>query len=93
MKTPEITLDKCEAQEEGVRGAWIDLPTDVSSLSDLGHQLGFVTNMTRLLAAHPRIGPIFRKLSTEILFGPGHLARREREMVGAVAAAAQDCHY
>jgi AhpD family alkylhydroperoxidase len=28
-----------------------------------------------------------------VMFAPGALARREREMIAAVAAAAQDCHY
>jgi len=27
------------------------------------------------------------------MFEPGHLSRQEREMVAAVAAAAQDCQY
>ena len=43
--------------------------------------------------AHDRLGPLFRQLFRELMFGPGHLDRREREMVAAVAAAAQDCHY
>jgi hypothetical protein len=49
--------------------------------------------MARLISAHPRIGPVFRQLSAELLFGPGAMTRAEREMVAAVAAAAQDCFY
>ena len=49
--------------------------------------------MSKLLIAHDRIGPLFRATFREIMFGAGHLDRREREMVASVAAAAQDCHY
>ena len=49
--------------------------------------------MPRLHMAHPRIGPLFGPLFREIMFGQGELSRAEREMVAAVAAAAQDCHY
>jgi hypothetical protein len=54
---------------------------------------GKVAHMSRLLAAHPLLGPAFRQLSAAVLFGPGALTRPEREMVAAVAAAAQDCVY
>jgi alkylhydroperoxidase family enzyme len=49
--------------------------------------------MGRLLAAHPAIGPAFNTLYSEIMRGPGHLSRQEREMVAAVASSAQDCYY
>jgi alkylhydroperoxidase/carboxymuconolactone decarboxylase family protein YurZ len=49
--------------------------------------------MNLLLSAHPRIGPAFWQLFSEIMFAPGALTRAEREMAAAVAAAAQDCHY
>ena len=49
--------------------------------------------MTRLILAHPRIGRAFAALFAQIMFAPGHLERREREMIAAVAAAAQDCRY
>jgi alkylhydroperoxidase/carboxymuconolactone decarboxylase family protein YurZ len=59
-----------------------------------GYNFGFVANMGRLLRTHPRIGPRFQALFGEIMFSPdGALNRREREMIAAVAAAAQDCHY
>jgi alkylhydroperoxidase/carboxymuconolactone decarboxylase family protein YurZ len=60
---------------------------------DHPYNFGFVANMGRLLAAHPRIGAAFQKLFAEIMFAPGALDRREREMVAAVAAHAQDCFY
>ena len=43
--------------------------------------------------AHQGIAPFFGALFGRIMFEPGALTRREREMVAAVAAAAQDCHY
>ena len=49
--------------------------------------------MTRLLLAHATIGPAFRALYAQVMFKPGSLSRSEREMVAAVAAAAQDCFY
>jgi alkylhydroperoxidase family enzyme len=49
--------------------------------------------MGRLIAAHPRTAPHFTRLFSAIMFDEGALTRREREMVAAVAAAAQDCHY
>ena len=57
------------------------------------YNFGFVTGMSRLLMAHTRIGPAFMALFGEIMFAPGALDRREREMVAAVTAAAQSCFY
>jgi alkylhydroperoxidase/carboxymuconolactone decarboxylase family protein YurZ len=77
--------------------AFIELPSDesVGSAAARGSQydFGFVANMGKLIRAHPRIGARFGALFAEIMFVPGALDRREREMVAAVAAAAQDCHY
>jgi hypothetical protein len=86
-----------EAQLE----AWVKLATEaeVRSAAPAGpHPYevfmgGVVSRMARLLMAHPRLGPAFRQLSAAVLFGPGALSRTERELVGAVAAAAQDCFY
>jgi alkylhydroperoxidase/carboxymuconolactone decarboxylase family protein YurZ len=52
-----------------------------------------VANMGRLLQTHPRIGPAFNQLLRQIMAEPGVLSHAERQMVAAVAAAAQDCHY
>ena len=57
------------------------------------YDFGFVAGMSRLLAGHPRIGPAFSALFAQVMFAPGALSRREREMIAAVTAAAQDCHY
>ncbi len=58
-----------------------------------GYDFGFVPAMGRLIGAHPGIAPFFGALFMRLMFGPGALERREREMVAAVAAAAQDCRY
>ena len=54
----------------------------------------FFPAMGRLIMAHGRIGAKFGALFSEVMFSEeGTLNRREREMVAAVAAAGQDCHY
>jgi alkylhydroperoxidase/carboxymuconolactone decarboxylase family protein YurZ len=57
------------------------------------YDFGFISGMGSLLAAHPRIGPAMQRAFAEIMFAPGALDRAEREMVAAVASAAQDCEY
>jgi hypothetical protein len=57
------------------------------------YDFGFITRMSRLLSAHPRIGKAMRAAFYEIMFAPGVLTRPEREMVAAVASAAQDCEF
>jgi len=54
---------------------------------------GFLPAMTRLVAAHGRIGPRLSALTAQVMFSPGVLEPCEREMIAAVAAAAQDCFY
>jgi hypothetical protein len=77
--------------------AYIELPdreaTDGARPADHPYDFGFVTGMSRLLIAHPRIGPVFLQLYAEIMFAPGALDRAEREFVAAVAASAQNCFY
>ena len=57
------------------------------------YEYGFVGEMSVLMNAHPLIGPALAELFMQVMFAPGALTRAEREMVAAVAAAAQDCHY
>jgi alkylhydroperoxidase/carboxymuconolactone decarboxylase family protein YurZ len=57
------------------------------------YDFGFFPAMGRLQMAHPRIALAFSNLFCEVMFAPGWLDRREREMIAAVTAAAQDCHY
>ena len=82
-----------------VPDAWVAMPseTEVRAVlppdADVPYDFGFLPAMFRLIMAHPRIAPFFGALFGQIMFEPGALSRREREMVAAVAAAAQDCHY
>ena len=79
--------------------AWVSIPTEEERRAQLppgpasGYDFGFLPAMGRLLAAHTSIGPLFGALFRQLMFEPGHLERQEREMIAAVAAAAQDCHY
>ncbi|HLZ29471.1 MAG TPA: hypothetical protein VKV73_19310 [Chloroflexota bacterium] len=81
------------------RQAWVALPSDAEIQAAMpaggasAYDFGFIMGMPRLRAAHRRISPFFGPLFREIMFGPGELSRAEREMVAAVTAAAQDCHY
>ena len=78
--------------------AWIELPGAQDMRPRPGgekhpYDFGFVANMGRLIAAHKGIGSAFGGLFAAIMFAPGHLDRREREMIAAVTATAQDCFY
>jgi alkylhydroperoxidase/carboxymuconolactone decarboxylase family protein YurZ len=77
--------------------AYVRLPTadEATAARPANHpyDFGFATGMSRLLMAHARIGPAFQALFAEIMFAPGALDRREREMIAGVASAAQFCHY
>jgi hypothetical protein len=78
---------------------FITLPTDdeMRARSQSGmkpnYNFGFVGGMSRLLAAHERIGKALQGAFYEMMFAPGALSRAEREMLAAVASAAQDCEY
>ena len=78
--------------------AWVKLPEPATirlaaERQNHPYDFGYVAGMARLIMAHPRIAPAFGALYASIMFAPGALSRAEREMVAAVAAAAQDCHY
>ncbi len=88
------------AHESHLSEAWVAIPTEAERRAQMppgvpagGYDFGFLPAMGRLLSAHHDIGPAFGNLFRAVMFGPGHLSRQEREMVAAVAAAAQDCHY
>jgi alkylhydroperoxidase/carboxymuconolactone decarboxylase family protein YurZ len=57
------------------------------------YDFGFIAGMSRLLSTHPRIGAAMRGAFYEIMFAPGAMDRAEREMVAAVASAAQGCEF
>ena len=79
------------------REAWVVIPTAEelgwSPESGGGYGFEFLPAMGRLIMAHPLIGPAFVQLLATVMFGPGSLSRRERELVASVSAAAQDCFY
>ena len=90
--------------EKKTSEAWVRMPSSEDLIGNLPsdrtapvHQYDFGTffpAMARLIMAHGRIGAKFGPLFSEIMFSEeGTLNRREREMVAAVAAAGQDCHY
>jgi alkylhydroperoxidase family enzyme len=80
-----------------IADGWIRLPRpeDMAAARPPGHpyDFGAVAAMTRLIGAHPRIGPRFYSFFAQVMFGGGALSRAECEMVAAVAAVAQDCDY
>jgi hypothetical protein len=82
---------------ERTEDSWVAMPSEEQARGMLGganpYDFGFVTAMARLVGAHVQIAPFFGALFHRIMFGPGALSRSEREMVAAVAASAQDCHY
>ena len=79
---------------------FITLPTDeemrarveASGMKPV-YNFGFIGGMSRLLAAHGRIGKAMQAAFYEMMFAPGALDRAAREMLAAVASAAQDCEY
>ena len=86
--------------EPSVREAWVRIPSEEERRSQLppgaaasAYGFEFIPAMGRLQAAHDKIGPALGALLKQIMFEPGHLSRQEREMVAAIASAAQDCHY
>ena len=88
------------AHESDISEAWVAIPSEAQRRAQMppgvpasGYDFGFLPAMGRLLSAHQEIGPAFSRLFGTVMFEPGHLSRQEREMVAAVAAVAQDCHY
>ena len=87
-------------QRSSLSEAWVTIPTEAQRRAQIpagvqasGYDYGFLPAMGRLLSAHKEIGPAFGRLFWAVMFEPGPLSRQEREMVAAVAAVAQDCHY
>ena len=86
--------------QKTVPEAWVRMPSEeelraqIPQDANFPYDFGFYPAMMRLMSAHGRIGSAFGALFAQIMFSPeGELDRREREMVAAVAAAAQDCRY
>jgi len=88
------------ASEKSAPKAWVAIPSEAELRAQLPpgrtypYDFGFLPAMGRLLRTHGRIGGAFLKLFGEIMWTPESvLSRGEREMIAAVTAAAQDCHY
>ena len=88
------------SDQGNAREAWVSIPTEEEHRASLppgapagNYDFGYLPAMGRLQAKHKAIGPLFGALYRQLMFGPGELDRQEREMVAAVAAAAQDCRY
>ncbi len=83
--------------DKNTSDAWVAMPSEEQARAMMGaanpYDFGFVTAMARLIGAHTQIAPFFGALFARLMFGPGALTRPEREMIAAVAAAAQDCKY
>ena len=92
-----ISYEAKKGKVDMVKEAWVTMPAGdeirAARSEPSPYDFGFVPAMGRLLMTHPRIGGAFSQLFAEIMFAPGVLSRAEREMVAAVAAAAQDCYY
>lgn len=77
--------------------AWIPILSETEAHAlmppELPYDFGFIPAMARLLMTHDTIGPAFMALMAQVQYAPGHLSRREHELVASVASAAQDCHY
>lgn len=89
-----------EASMSDEQKPFINLPSDEQMLAlkersgmRPTYNFGFIGGMSRLLAAHERIGRALQGAFYEMMFAPGALSRAEREMLAAVASAAQDCEY
>jgi hypothetical protein len=93
-------MSSLRANEHTPREAWVAIPSEAELRTQLPpgraypYDFGFLPAMGRLLRTHGRIGEAFLKLFGEIMWTPESvLSRGEREMIAAVTAAAQDCHY
>jgi hypothetical protein len=80
--------------------AWVALPSEAEIRSGIPdgapphpYDFGFLPAMIRLVRANRRLGKTLGVHYAEVMFGAGTLDRREREMIAAVASAAQDCTY
>ena len=89
--------EQARSDREYTDDAYIQLPDPALVAAhrppDHPYNFGPPTGMSRLLMAHPRIGPAFLGLFSQIMFEPGALSRQEREFVAGVTASVQNCFY
>ncbi len=78
---------------EKTRDAWVSMPEEAQlrTLIPPGSPYDFGFSPGDDAASHGAFQD--SALFGQIMFAPEKLSRREREMVAAVATAAQDCHY
>ena len=93
-------MSATNTRKRPLREAWVAIPSEAEVRAQMPpgrvytYDFGFLPAMGRLLRTHPRIGGPFMALMNEIMWTPeSYLSRGEREMIAAVTAAAQDCHY
>jgi hypothetical protein len=87
--------------DETVRAAWVDMvPKEELARRMAGappgstlYDFGFIGNMSQLMRTHTRLAATWGPHFLAVMGEGGHLSRMEKELVAAVAAAAQDCHY
>ncbi|HEV8711877.1 MAG TPA: hypothetical protein VGX03_03505 [Candidatus Binatia bacterium] len=93
-------MSAANMRERTVQEAWVAVLSEAEVRAQMPpgrvypYDFGFLPAMGRLLRTHSRIGRAFLALMNEIMWTPEScLSRGEREMIAAVTAAAQDCHY
>ena len=80
--------EQARGDHDSTDDAYVQLPDPAlvaaNRPADHPYNFGSPTGMSRLLMAHARIGPVFLRLFSEIMFEPGALSRQEREFVAAL---------
>lgn len=54
---------------------------------------GRVYQIVRAMSLEPRVLEASLEFYKQVMFGPGGLTRRQREMLAVVVSRANDCHY
>lgn len=72
----------------GAHGLLAELYDEYRSL-----QTGMVDNVLKIHSLHPETMRDHARLYRTLMHGEGALTRPEREMIGVVVSAANECHY
>ena len=83
------------------RKAWIDVIPEADAEGELAElyddlrsaKTGAVDNVLAIHSLHPETMRDHARLYRTLMHGEGDLSRVEREMIGVVVSAANDCHY
>lgn len=80
--------------------AWIEVIDEADAEGDLAAQYaalvepwGGVDNILKIHSLHPASLRAHVLLYKTLMYGPSPLTRIQREMIGVVASAANQCHY